>query len=165
MLHKEILCLVCILLWRLEEAIANKKFQRLRNFDESGKTKYQALFGSGTWLSCGHDIDEPEHFMTYATNSTLHQISLNKSVTAYEPSGPCSTTRDCSTDKGMYHQFTHYYASFFEKYREVYTEIAEVGVEWGGSVRMWMEYFPKAIVHGIDIKEKAEIPCVIRPAS
>ena len=118
---------------------------------------YKHIFEPGVWMPCGGNIQDKKSMMRFPTSSRLHQISMNESI-QIEPTGPCrAKERVCNTDKGTIHAYTHYYAAYLEKYQYIYKEIAEVGVNWGGSVRMWLEYFQQAIVHGIDIKKKDEI--------
>jgi hypothetical protein len=59
------------------------------------------------------------------------------------------------TDKKNIHKWYHYfeiYDTFFSKYRNTEVTILEIGVENGGSLQMWKEYFgPKAKIIGVDI--------------
>lgn len=139
-------------------------------------------FPTGRWEHCRLMQDtRPVQFEDFPTNSTLHAISLNARLTSSEPDGPCSRNETwktipletspgrwktlgcppgqfcCGTDKGTHHQFTHLYASFLERYRHAFTEVAEVGLQWCGSLRMWLAFFPKAVVHGLDIIDDKHI--------
>jgi len=49
--------------------------------------------------------------------------------------------------------YTSHYAHLFDDIREDVVKILEIGVETGRSHRMWLEYFPNAIVYGFDIFE------------
>lgn len=56
------------------------------------------------------------------------------------------------------------YARYFEKqgfsrYSEM--NILEIGTNTGASLRIWAEYFPNAVVHGIDITREYEIPALL----
>jgi predicted O-methyltransferase YrrM len=53
------------------------------------------------------------------------------------------------TDK-VSHGFCDNYASFLENHRYDFTKIAEIGVFFGASILMWKEYFPNAIIYGLD---------------
>lgn len=48
-----------------------------------------------------------------------------------------------------------YFCSIFEAHfsalRESATSVLEIGVQEGNSVRMWKDYFPNAIIHGVDV--------------
>lgn len=54
-------------------------------------------------------------------------------------------------DKGSGHSYIEVYAKLFSPYRENATHVLEVGVCEGHSLRMWKEYFPNALIHGVDI--------------
>ena len=56
-----------------------------------------------------------------------------------------------NTDKqrGM-HKFTDVYSSLFDGYRHRIRNFTEVGVLGGGSIRMWLRYFPMAHIYGLD---------------
>lgn len=57
------------------------------------------------------------------------------------------------TDKSWAHQYIHVYESLFEPIREDVRNVLEIGVQNGGSLRMWRDYFTEAQVYGIDIDE------------
>lgn len=48
------------------------------------------------------------------------------------------------------------YAPVLDPLRESLTNVLEIGVEDGHSLRMWQEYFPNAVIHGVDIDPKAK---------
>lgn len=48
------------------------------------------------------------------------------------------------------------YAPLLEPIRVSVTSVLEVGVEDGHSLRMWRDYFPNAVIHGVDIDPKAK---------
>lgn len=47
------------------------------------------------------------------------------------------------------------YAPLLEPVRVSVTNVLEIGVEDGHSLRMWRDYFPNAVIHGVDIDPKA----------
>lgn len=53
------------------------------------------------------------------------------------------------TDKGNVHSYYETYTNLFENRRYV-KHVMEVGVREGGSLKLWLDYFPEAIVYGID---------------
>jgi len=61
-----------------------------------------------------------------------------------------------ATDKATTHRYTMIYPIYFEKYRSESIKILEIGVASGKSMKMWYDYFPKAIIYGIDIEENAK---------
>lgn len=44
------------------------------------------------------------------------------------------------------------YDTFLAEYREKATSIFEIGVNYGGSISMWQEFFPNATIYGLDVK-------------
>ena len=50
----------------------------------------------------------------------------------------------------IYHGYTPFYHNILKDFREEYTAILEIGVQHGYSHRMWRDYFPNAIIYGID---------------
>jgi len=64
------------------------------------------------------------------------------------------------TDKRILnHGYTRIYDKFFNPIRNDVKNIVEVGIFDGASLRTWRDYFPNAIVHGLDIGEKS-VNCV-----
>ncbi len=56
------------------------------------------------------------------------------------------------TDKSSKcHNYTAVYENMFGAIREEPLRILEIGVATGASLKMWLEYFPNADIHGIDI--------------
>ena len=53
------------------------------------------------------------------------------------------------TDK-VSHGFTPTYDKVFHHYRNCFQKVAEIGVFFGASILMWKEYFPFAVIHGLD---------------
>lgn len=53
------------------------------------------------------------------------------------------------TDK-VSHGFCKYYDKILSNIRGSATQIMEIGVFFGASIRMWKEYFNKAVIHGVD---------------
>ena len=58
---------------------------------------------------------------------------------------------DSGTDKLVVHNYPVAYDDIFSKVRETATNVVEIGVAGGWSLKVWEEYFPKANIHGIDI--------------
>jgi trans-aconitate methyltransferase len=59
----------------------------------------------------------------------------------------------CGTDKSsLSHAYTQYYEMFLSQFRDSPIKMLEIGIDSGNSIRMWQEYFPKAEIHGIDIR-------------
>ena len=66
----------------------------------------------------------------------------------------CELANKYKTDKGpIKHNYTEKYFEFFHNIREQPINLLEIGVAFGASIRMWLEFFPNAKIYGID-KEK-----------
>jgi len=50
-----------------------------------------------------------------------------------------------------YHDYLRHYWVHFRDIRESVRNVLEIGVETDRSVRMWREFFPNAVIHGLDI--------------
>ena len=62
------------------------------------------------------------------------------------------------TDKGPEgHDFTEVYERFFLPMRTEPIRILEIGIDQGGSLLMWSDYFPKAEIFGIDIEDRSSM--------
>ncbi len=56
-----------------------------------------------------------------------------------------------SDKSSRFHNYAVKYDKILSPYREAFTSILEIGVAQGQSIRMWTDYFTKAIIHGADI--------------
>lgn len=52
-------------------------------------------------------------------------------------------------DKG--HDYCYIYECLFEPIKNDVKHLLEIGIEVGGSIRMFEQYFPNATIHGIDL--------------
>jgi demethylmacrocin O-methyltransferase len=57
----------------------------------------------------------------------------------------------CGTDKGTEHGYLPIYEQYLDGTRLSIKSLLELGIFKGSSLRMWSEYFPNAIIHGLDI--------------
>lgn len=57
----------------------------------------------------------------------------------------------------MEHDYLRHYSNALEARRLAFRNVIEVGVQDGNSVRMWQEYFPNAVIHGVDIDSSYKI--------
>jgi demethylmacrocin O-methyltransferase len=55
------------------------------------------------------------------------------------------------TDKGTIHGYLPVYESYLEGLRQTTRSLLEIGVDKGSSLMMWREYFPNAIISGLDV--------------
>jgi cephalosporin hydroxylase len=56
------------------------------------------------------------------------------------------------TDKGTDHSYLNAYEVMFQPLRIKATDVLEIGIDKGGSLRLWAEFFCCATIHGIDIE-------------
>ena len=56
------------------------------------------------------------------------------------------------TDKDSRHSYTDTYDELFTPFRESATDVLEIGVNQGDSIRLWRDYFTQATIHGADHK-------------
>lgn len=57
-----------------------------------------------------------------------------------------------NTDKcAKYHNYLNKYQFFLQKFKNEPISVLELGVYNGASLKMWGEYFPNAIIYGVDI--------------
>ena len=54
------------------------------------------------------------------------------------------------TDKNTVHSYLDTYERYFSPIRDTAKNVLEVGVRFGGSIKLWHDYFPNATVYGID---------------
>lgn len=58
-----------------------------------------------------------------------------------------------NTDKNSYHSYVDgVYEELFRERRHSTKKVLEIGVEFGGSILMWRDYFPNAEIFGLDKK-------------
>ncbi|MEI8344671.1 MAG: class I SAM-dependent methyltransferase [Candidatus Omnitrophota bacterium] len=63
------------------------------------------------------------------------------------------------TDKGhggQGHLYTEIYELFFLPIKSTAVKIGEIGIEKGSSLQMLRDYFPQAVIYGIDIEDKSQ---------
>jgi hypothetical protein len=61
------------------------------------------------------------------------------------------------TDKSsLAHDFTEIYERFFLPLKSEPLRICEIGIEKGGSLAVWRDYFPRAVIFGVDIADCSE---------
>jgi hypothetical protein len=66
------------------------------------------------------------------------------------------------TDKDTKHTYLNFYEVLFNKYKNKKINLFEVGIKYGGSIRLWEDYFPDANIFACDIKEISECVPLIR---
>lgn len=58
---------------------------------------------------------------------------------------------EAHTDKIWHHGYHRFYPRYLESLRNTATGILEIGIDHNCSVNLWLNYFPKAQIYGIDI--------------
>ena len=72
--------------------------------------------------------------------------------------GELSTLADkYDSDKGQIHHYTEVYEYFFYPIKYDAKKILEIGVWKGASLKMWRDYFPNAVIYGIDILDTSSL--------
>jgi hypothetical protein len=56
-------------------------------------------------------------------------------------------------DKGTTHSYIEVYEELLTPYRQTASNVLEIGILGGQSLKMWEQYFDKAIVYGVDCSE------------
>jgi hypothetical protein len=51
----------------------------------------------------------------------------------------------------IWHNYMRIYDGYFEPIRNEVKSILEIGIAGGSSLKIWRDYFPNAMVHGIDV--------------
>jgi len=62
------------------------------------------------------------------------------------------------TDKGTVHSYISEYEKLFSKRRKDVTDVLEIGIGHGGSIKLWNDYFLSATIHAINIKSPNQPP-------
>ena len=55
------------------------------------------------------------------------------------------------TDKNTTHSYLPLYGSLFKDKKETTQNILEIGIQNGGSIKLWRDYFINATIYGLDI--------------
>jgi cephalosporin hydroxylase len=58
------------------------------------------------------------------------------------------------TDKNTCHSYLPLYDELLLKYKNSAKDIIEIGVQLGGSIKLWNDYFSNAIIHAVDNEKK-----------
>jgi cephalosporin hydroxylase len=55
------------------------------------------------------------------------------------------------TDKNTVHSYLPLYQQLLEKKKNSARNILEIGIFWGGSIKMWADFFTHAQIHALDV--------------
>ena len=58
------------------------------------------------------------------------------------------------TDKIYHHGYQRFYEDVLTKYRNKPIHFLEIGMDTGSSLHLWKDYFKKAKIFGLEIKEE-----------
>lgn len=62
-----------------------------------------------------------------------------------------------TTDKDTIHSYLEPYEDIFQKRKNDEVKLLEIGVNMGGSIKLWKDYFTNGIIHGVDISDEGSI--------
>ena len=57
------------------------------------------------------------------------------------------------TDKNSYHSYIDVYEELLKKKQLTTKNVLEIGIERGGSMKLWSDYFVNSVIHGLDIND------------
>ena len=61
------------------------------------------------------------------------------------------------TDKNTLHSYLPLYDTLLSSKKLTAKNVLEVGIFLGGSIKLWSDYFPNAIVNGVDIMKMSDV--------
>jgi len=61
------------------------------------------------------------------------------------------------TDKATVHGYLPIYEQYFRNLRDQHISLLEIGIAKGHSLRMWKEYFPHAVIYGLDVNYECQL--------
>jgi predicted O-methyltransferase YrrM len=62
------------------------------------------------------------------------------------------------TDKNTKHSYLPLYDTLLEPIKDTTGNILEIGVQSGGSIKLWHDYFTNATIYGCDVNDRVTIP-------
>lgn len=64
---------------------------------------------------------------------------------------------DLRTDKNTTHSYINTYETLFKPKKDSARNILEIGIQYGGSIKLWHDYFINADIYGLDITKIKDI--------
>jgi len=64
-----------------------------------------------------------------------------------------SLVDDSRTDKNTTHSYLDFYEKLLYSKKETAQNVLEIGIQSGGSIKLWADYFTNATVYGLDIMD------------
>ena len=68
-----------------------------------------------------------------------------------------SLINNSRTDKNTVHSYLETYESLFKHKQHTAKNILEIGIQDGGSIKLWHDYFTSATIYGLDIRKIKDI--------
>src|SRR5690349_19065646 len=72
-----------------------------------------------------------------------------------------SLAKQYGTDKEDAHDYMRRYTPFLAPIRHTAAAVAEIGIAGGASLRVWRDYFPNAMIYGLDHNEQFVAGCQV----
>ena len=101
-----------------------------------------------TWIVKGK---KTALFLILAVSIVLVLLVAGRWKVRYNPGELDALARDRTDKSSIAHGYTEIYEQFFLPLKYKRIRICEIGIERGGSLTVWRDYFPKAMIFGIDI--------------
>lgn len=74
----------------------------------------------------------------------------------------CDLIDDTLTDKNTYHSYLDTYETLFASKKDTVKMVLEVGIQAGGSIKLWLDYFTNATIYGIDVNAlESKVPSIL----
>lgn len=91
--------------------------------------------------------------MSFIFNGTrkIYNYKKNKLHDIYKNNDMYVLGNKYKTDKIYRHGYHRFYPKYIECYKNINGAMLEIGVENKFSINLWLDYFPKAFIYGIDI--------------
>lgn len=81
-------------------------------------------------------------------NQTFHACSIMSLIDLVD---------NTHTDKNTTHSYLSLYQQLLQSKKETATDVLEVGIQCGGSIKLWKDFFPNATVVGVDVMKEKEV--------
>jgi hypothetical protein len=62
-----------------------------------------------------------------------------------------------TTDKNTSHSYLETYEFLFNSKKNTATHVLEIGINFGGSIKLWYDYFTNATIYGLDISDNISV--------
>lgn len=145
--------------------VSDPNFEVKKFFDELNLHKVNLLSSNGLGIASKNKsiIDKIKKVFKNDIDEDIVDLQKNKTLLSILEKNP-----SISTDKNsvsffkyndryeflQYHSYIeNFYESNFAEYRDRKNSILEIGIDTGGSIALWHEYFSNSTILGVDIKK------------